>query len=57
MQLGPQLHPTRYEWPQEDLELEIAAECPYYGGEAEVIGTWGRYPTSMGDVRRYSCKK
>ena len=57
MQLGPQLLSTRYEWPQEDLGLEITVECPYCGGETEVIGTWGSYPTSTGDVRRYRCKK
>ena len=57
MQLGPQLLSTRYEWPQEDLGLKIAVECPYCGGETEVIGTWGSYPTSTGEVRRYRCKK
>lgn len=57
MQLGPQLLSTRYEWPQDDLGLEITVECPYCEGETEVIGTWGSYPTSTGDVRRYRCKK
>ncbi len=57
MQLGPQLLLTRYEWPQEDLGLKIAVECPYCGGEAEMTGTWGWYPTSTGKVRRYICKE
>ena len=57
MQLGPQLLSTRYEWPQEELGLEIPVECPYCGGETEVISIWGSYPTLTGDVRRYRCKK
>ncbi len=56
LQLGPQLHLTRYEWPQTNLELEILVKCPYCGGKAEIIGGWGSYPTSTGDVRRYRCK-
>ena len=56
LQLGPQLHSTRYEWPQEKLELDILVKCPYCKGKTEVIGTWGSYPTSTGDVRRYRCK-
>ena len=32
MQLGPQLFSTRYEWPQEDLGLEITVECLHCRG-------------------------
>lgn len=56
MQLGPQLHVTQYEWPQSSFELGIIVECPYCGGKTEIIGGWGSYPTSTGDVRRYMCK-
>ena len=56
LQLGPQLHSSRYRWPQEKLELDIPVKCPYCRGKTEAIGTWGNYPTLTGEVRRYRCK-
>lgn len=56
MQLGPQLLLSRYEWPQEDLELVIPVKCPYYLRKPEIISTWGSYLTLTGEVRRYRCK-
>jgi len=56
LQLGPQLHSSRYRWPQEKLELDIPAKCPYCRRKAEVVSTWGSYPTSTGEVRRFRCK-
>lgn len=56
LQLGPQLHSTQYRWPQENLELDIPVKCPYCRGKTEAISTWGSYPTSTGEVRRYRCK-
>jgi transposase-like protein len=56
LQLGPQLHSTQYRWPHENLELDIPVKCPHCRGNTEAISTWGSYPTSTGEVRRYRCK-
>lgn len=44
-------------WNSEKLNLGIEIRCPHCDASPEKVGTWGWYPTSTGEVRRFNCKQ